>query len=208
MILTDSSHKTPPFRYDWNSWDREYESELERSMAAAAAEFDADQALREVGAEMYRLERYDSLHDELRDQVATVHVLVNDADPNRPPWSSNDGTYIRYWSDELKRNLTHQEMARQLIRALFANWHTLNELRKRIEECWPYRYIVETADSHIGDYPIPDDAFEEGTELRKMMDVYEKTAVTMNSRWERLSHDLARFSLLLFTLADEGKILS
>ena len=208
MILTDSSHKTPPFKYDWNSWENEYESHFERLAAAEATEFDADQALREVGAEMYRLERYNSLHDELRDQISVVHVLINDADPNKPPWTSRDGMYIRYWSEELERNLTYQEMARQIIRALLANWHTLNELRERINECWPYRYLVDDARSYIGDYPIPDETFAEGTELRKTMELYERTAVTVNSRWERLSHDMARFSLLLFTLADEGKILS
>lgn len=206
MILTDAFHKTPPFKHNWEDWN-DYESHLDQ-FDPKATEFDADQALRDVGAEMYRIQQYDSLHNSLRDQVGVVEILVNDADPNQPPWREHSQTYIRYWSQELGRDLTYQEMARQIIRGLLADWHTLNVLRERVTECWPYRYLVDSAVWHLTDYPIPDEAFAEGTDLRQSMDAYKKSAITVNSRWERLSHDMARFTLLLFTLADEGKILS
>lgn len=208
MIISDVTSKIPPFKYNWNEWDEtreQFESELERTLANQAPEFDVEQALYETGTEMYRLQQYNHLYDSLRDQIGVVEILIVDADPNKPPWSANSN-YIRYYSKELGRDLTYQEMARQIIVGLLNDWQTLNQLRERVVECWPYRYTVDNAGSYMTDYPIPDDAIEEDSPLGRNLDNYGELAASVDVRWERLSHDMARFLSILYTLADSGKI--
>lgn len=198
----------PPLKRERDDEDYDtFESRLEEQMNKGEPEFSEELAEQQLISELYVVQRYKALYDQMDDTFTSVELLFVDADGRRRNLYDFDRAMtLDYWSGSLRRYLSHQEMAAVLLQKMLSEFHVLSESRQWIVGTWLWSYTYRPVGEWPWDVAIP--VYETKSVMAQLFDEYASATSTVESSWHRASEIVAQHSVMLNTLSQTGKLLA
>jgi len=199
----------PPLKRERDDEDYDtFESRLEEQMNKGEPEFSEELAEQQLISELYVVQRYKALYDQMGDTFTSIELLFVDADEQRDRnlYDFDRAMTLDYWSGSLRRYLSHQEMAAVLLQKMLSEFHVLSESRQRIVGTWLWSYAYRPVGEWPWDVAIP--VYETKSVMAQLFDEYASATSTVESSWHRASEIVAQHSVMLNTLSQTGKLLA